>query len=348
MNFKKTIVLALTGVMMTSSIVTLAQLNETKGTNENEIEIISVKPQDSHDDLHHVLVVNDKGLNPQDHKVYYKGDTLMIPLRVVADSLGYKVQWDAETRVVELVKESHSVVVVPGKDHYCFGEMAPTKLGTSAEITDSKTYVPLNFLTDILKVKVYMDETGGVNIKSQNQTEKVTLLEMEGEIVNINQTEKGTSILIKDPLSNNEFDNRIVLHINENTPIVNPLTDKNLYIKDLKVGDSVRAFYGPALTKSLPPQGVGKKIELLDKVTVTKGVITAITSNDYGTKRISIGDHENGIVLHICDDTTIVTKDNKKLQFKDLKKGMEIETYHSMIMTYSLPPITSAMKIVVK
>jgi hypothetical protein len=344
MNFKKTIVLALTGVMMASSIFALAQENEAKLIDE----VINEKPQDSHDGLHHILVVNDNGLNPQDHKVYYKDETLMIPLRIVADSLGYKVQWNDETRVVELVKGPHFVVIVPGKDYYCFGKMAPTKLGTCAEITDNKTYVPLNFLTDILKVQVDMDETGSINIKSENQSERKILVEMEGEITKISKKNSGATILIKNPLTNNNIDIELILDVNEKTPIVNPLTNKNLSLKDLHVGDSIRSFYVPALTKKLPDEGRAKKIEFLDKVTVSKGVITEIISNTAGTNMVCIGDYENGIIFYVSDDTIIVTKDNKKLDFKDLKNGMEIETYHSLAMTFSLPPMTSAMKIVVK
>jgi hypothetical protein len=351
MKFNKVLVFTLAGAMLASGIVASAEYSPNKALQEPvPISSLNVneKPQDSYEGFHFVIVINGTALNPEENKVYMKDDdTIMIPLRAVTETLGYEIQWNNEARVVELLKGPNLIMVKPGEDYYSFGKMAPVKLGTASEILKGTTYVPLNFLTDILKVETVMDETGGINITSQQtETKESTLLQTLGKISEINKTEKGTSLWIEGENSDEGYDS-IVLHINEETPLIDPITDKTLSIKDLKQGDSVRAFYGPALTRSLPPQGQAERIELLKDVTVKAGVITDIMSYDK-TNQILIGDKVNGIVLTISDKTKIITEDNKELAFTDLKKGMDIEAYHSLMATMSLPPISSAEKIVVK
>lgn len=350
MRFRKVLGFTLVGAMFASSLVASAEYNPNKVV-QGPVTTMSVdvneKPQDSYDGFHFVLVVDGKGLNPQENKVYTKDDAIMVPLRIISEALGYKIQWNDEARTVELSKGPHWIMVKPGEDYYSFGKMAPVKLGTAAEISEDRTYVPLNFLTDILKVEAVMDETGVINITSEKTASKQdSLLEIQGEIVEINKTEKSTMLWIKGQKIDEGYDS-IVLHITEETPLINPITDENISIEDLKKGDTVRGFYGPKLTRSIPPQGQAEKIEVLKGVTVRTGTITDIISNDK-TNQILIGDRINGIVLTISDETKIVTEDNKELEFEALEKGMEIEAYHSLIMTMSLPPISSAQKIMVK
>lgn len=351
MRFKKVLGFTLAGAMMASSLVIAsAEYNPNKVV-QGPVTTMSIdvneKPQDSYNGFHFVLVVDGKGLNPQENKVYIKNDAIMIPLRIISEALGYKIQWNDEARTVELSNGPHWIIVKPGEDYYSFGKMAPVTLGTPAEISEDRTYVPLNFLTDILKVEAAMDETGVISITSEKPAAKQdALLETQGEIVEINKTEKGTMLGIKGQKIDEGYDS-IILHITDETPLVNPITDESITVEDLKQGDFVRAFYGPAVTRSIPPQGKAEKIEVLKGVTVRTGTITDIISSEK-TNQILIGDRVNGIILTITDETKIVTKDNKELEFTALKKGMEIEAYHSLIQTMSLPPISSAEKIIVK
>ncbi|SKC54224.1 copper amine oxidase N-terminal domain-containing protein [Maledivibacter halophilus] len=350
MKFNKILVFTIAGTILTSSLIASAEYNPNKVT-KGPITTMNVKVseelQDSYDNMKFVLVINGKGLDLKENNIYTKDNTIMIPLRIVSKALEYEIKWNNEEKTIDLTKGPHWITIKPGEDYYTFGKKAPIKLGTASEILKDRTYVPLSFLTDVLNIDVSIDETGVININSENSiSEKKELLEIQGEITEINKTEKSTMIWIKGKKTD-AGEKSVILHINDETPIVNPITDEELSIKDLKEGDTVRGFYGPAMTKSIPPQGKAEKIQILKDITVRTGKITSIMNNEKANQ-ILIGDKANGIVLNISKETKIVTQDNKELSFEDLEEGMEIEAFHSIIMTMSLPPISSAQKIVVK
>lgn len=134
------------------------------GIPEFKIEI----PQDSIGGFHFVLVVNNEGINLKESSVYQKEDgTIMVPLRIVCEKLGYEVKWIEDDRSIEIKKGAQYTSVKPGEDKYFFAKMAPMSLGAAPEIKDSTTYVPFKFVSDILKVDVSMDETGVITINNK-------------------------------------------------------------------------------------------------------------------------------------------------------------------------------------
>jgi hypothetical protein len=81
--------------------------------------------------------------------------------------------------------------------------------------------------------------------------------------------------------------------------------------------------------------------------TIKQGSITSIYKGEKNAE-IGLNGYGHGVRLGISDETEIVSADNKKLTFADLQLGMSIEVEHSMVMAMSMPPLTSAIKIVVK
>jgi hypothetical protein len=81
--------------------------------------------------------------------------------------------------------------------------------------------------------------------------------------------------------------------------------------------------------------------------TTKQGTITSITYSDKGGE-IGLNGMGHGVRLNISDETEIVSADNRKLTLADLQLGMSIEAEHSLVMAMSMPPLTSATKIIVK
>lgn len=78
---------------------------------------------------------------------YVKEDkTVMVPLRAVAEALGYEVTWLEESQTVMVGKAS----LVIGKDAYAFARMAPQSLGAAPELREGRTFVPMEFFGKIL------------------------------------------------------------------------------------------------------------------------------------------------------------------------------------------------------
>jgi len=73
---------------------------------------------------------------------------VMVPLRAVAEALGFTVTWDEETQSVML---NNSISLSIGKDYYTYARMAPIELGAAPELRDDRTFVPLIFFRDVAR-----------------------------------------------------------------------------------------------------------------------------------------------------------------------------------------------------
>ncbi|WP_353095095.1 stalk domain-containing protein [Tissierella praeacuta] len=109
------------------------------------------------------VIINEKEITLD--KTLYKNDKeiMMVPLRQISEALGYEIKWDGQKRAAELTKGAQWTALTVGEDNYNFAKMQ-VKLGASPEMKDFTTYVPLNFLDEILKVKVNITENGTINI----------------------------------------------------------------------------------------------------------------------------------------------------------------------------------------
>ena len=92
------------------------------------------------------------------------GEVTMIPLRLVGEALGYEVSWNQDTKTAELVKDVQWTAVTIGEDKYNYHKML-VELGTAPILIDSRTYVPLSFIEEILKANVEVIEDDNIIIK---------------------------------------------------------------------------------------------------------------------------------------------------------------------------------------
>ncbi|EPR10400.1 copper amine oxidase N-terminal domain-containing protein [Ruminiclostridium papyrosolvens] len=95
------------------------------------------------------IVVNSKAIEAPSAYTNKKG-TFMVPLRAIAENLGFNVNWEGKTKTVMLGKD---ISLTIGKDIYIFMKTTPLQLGTAPEIVDGKTFVPLSFFKDVLGMK---------------------------------------------------------------------------------------------------------------------------------------------------------------------------------------------------
>lgn len=87
------------------------------------------------------------------------GNTIMLPLRVIAESLGYTVVWNGETRTVELQDGMRTMSTVTiGSNNYGRLKMV-VQLDTAPEIVNGTTLVPVEFFTDVLNLKVDINDS---------------------------------------------------------------------------------------------------------------------------------------------------------------------------------------------
>ncbi len=72
-------------------------------------------------------------------------NTFMIPVRAVAEALGYTVGWEGETKTVSLAKDDVNATMVIGTNSY-----SDTELEAAPEIREDRTFVPSSFFEKVL------------------------------------------------------------------------------------------------------------------------------------------------------------------------------------------------------
>ncbi|MFD0681087.1 MULTISPECIES: DUF3298 domain-containing protein [unclassified Paenibacillus] len=112
------------------------------------------------------LTVGGTELSSVEASVYMSDNgTTLVPLRIIAERLGYTVKWNEEKQLVEINKGAQWTSLQAGKDSYIFNKMAPFPLGQAPVIKeDGLMYVPVDFFSMVLKAEVQSD-SGSVSIK---------------------------------------------------------------------------------------------------------------------------------------------------------------------------------------
>lgn len=114
-------------------------------------------------DVLHYLNLNSKRLN-LDYLMHKTEDNqLMVPLRQVTEALGFNIFWDQESKSVKIEKDGYSSSLTIGSNEYQYYDMILEL--TAPQLIDSKTYVPLDFIKDILVTDVEVTMDGVLEIR---------------------------------------------------------------------------------------------------------------------------------------------------------------------------------------
>ena len=89
----------------------------------------------------------------------------LLPIRKVAEALGFTVEWNGELQQVLLNSGMYSFVI--GENSYAKGRMMPVELECASILIDGTTYVPRSFFTEILEA-VESFENGVLTINTNN------------------------------------------------------------------------------------------------------------------------------------------------------------------------------------
>ena len=107
-----------------------------------------------------VIVANGKELAlGQGDSIITRGKTVLLPLRVIAENLGYNIVWQAEQKQIELKDGIDTVATFKiGSNSYQKGQEV-IGLAAAPELVNGKTLVPVEFFTNVLNMKVSVSNT---------------------------------------------------------------------------------------------------------------------------------------------------------------------------------------------
>lgn len=106
------------------------------------------------------ILVNHQHIDAPSAYVDEQG-VVMVPLRAIAEALGYEVSWNAEQMQASL---GITMSLKIGEDSYIFARMAPIELGTAPALVNGHTYVPLSFFSEVVKASEAQVTEDGINI----------------------------------------------------------------------------------------------------------------------------------------------------------------------------------------
>ncbi|NEW04806.1 copper amine oxidase N-terminal domain-containing protein [Paenibacillus sp. SYP-B3998] len=276
------------------------------------------------------------------------GTEPMLPLRTVAENLGFTLVWNQESLSVDLTKKNLFTTVKTGEDRYSINKMLTT-LGTAPELLDNKLYVPASFVSKVLHGTV---TTEGNSVAISLEEQQKTMIE-KGVITAIKNSGNYASVQIKGVGMDG-----IVLNVGKDT-VYQMADGTKLNLSDLHIGLTVEAEHSMAATLSLPPQTPTYKITVLDAkkqadLLGTSGTIEEVRSNTDGStslliKGTGLNDQSpSEVILQLTNGTSFINNAGETVEKSTLVKGVKVVGFYQPAMTKSLPPIGHAWKIVVE
>jgi hypothetical protein len=166
----------------------------------------------------------------------------MIPLRAVAEALGFQVTWIPATHSAEISAGPHWTSVTIGENSYFKNKMAPAPLSAAPVAIDGRILVPAEWFVTILDSGIKVEET------SLNYIDDMVAIH-SGYVVEIEVDETFSQrITISSIEGSDDYMNHTIIHTND----AFTLTQKHF-----DVGDMITVIAPPIMTMSIPGQTSG-------------------------------------------------------------------------------------------
>lgn len=200
-------------------------------------------------------------------------------------------------------------------------------------------------------VKVYFEETMTASIPPQTNAREVVFepakpvaerFSLSGVVM-----EKGEGFI----LAETETMGEVIFMVDDQTNIHHEMNRMRYTMADITPGMYITVYPSEAMTASIPPQTYATEIILHNSLQeenttiTTTGKVTSVTEEYFTIEK------EDGSAFRFnCDDqTNLHHAMNRRLyRLSDLEEGMEVEVIHADAATFSLPPQSYAIEVIIK
>lgn len=318
--------------LLATTFTSMAEYDPNKVVNDNEMSTKMIT-------VDYNMALNGNGFESPEP---FEGEDgmLMLPLRAMTEEMGFTVEWQGETSTIILTKGPVYITMNAHQDGYTFSRTAPMQLGTAPILKDGVTYVPANFVTDVLGGAYRTEENGTISIfdSELKDTALIQSVNAEEKQITVNDIVKG----------------EVVLNIGEETYI----TDEEgtvVPFEELVEGLTLKVTYSEMMTRSLPPMNTPQTIvvksgspamTLPSDEAVATADVAIIETIDAEEGTVTVNDLVRGaVVLVFGEDAAITGIDGAEIKLADLKAGMTVEIVYGDAMTMSLPPINNPVSV---
>lgn len=147
------------------------------------------------------VVIENHTLDLGGETVYELNKHMMVPLRTVAEKLGFKVKWDGECQGISLDNGEVNTIVYIGQDNYymasstAIGMSAPTALGVAPALKNGTTYVPADMFNILYCEDVVSVKDNVITIKTDNDNNEEGIVGMPNPFVEYKTVDEAQKVL---------------------------------------------------------------------------------------------------------------------------------------------------------
>ena len=147
------------------------------------------------------VVIENHTLDLCGETVYELNKHMMVPLRTVAEKLGFKVKWDGECQGISLDNGEVNTIVYIGQDNYymasstAIGMSAPTALGVAPALKNGTTYVPADMFNILYCEDVVSVKDNVITIKTDNDNNEEEIVGMPNPFVEYKTVDEAQKVL---------------------------------------------------------------------------------------------------------------------------------------------------------
>lgn len=322
-NIKRLSALALVGGLCMTQLPIHAQVLQDKVN-------VSVKKEVIRDEMK--VPAGTLVLEESDYVV--KGEERLIPLRKVMEFFGFEVGYNKEEQKATVNFVATELGVSLSGEYTVNGNAVEGEYN-NAIVQDGSLFVDSKVIADTFPVQTAYAGT-------ELYLRKVSIAKPYsgfGEVTEILEGSKDTLLVT----FNNNFDmQQYRLVVGKDTVITDGVKGTDKKAKDISVGDFIYSEYNAAMTRSIPPQTLANKIEIVKDQAITYGIVEKVDGDTIYIHDGTIGD----IHVKLMDDAVLVTEDGKTLSLEDFKPGDKIRTYHSQGILAVMPTTLPTVKVV--
>lgn len=107
------------------------------------------------------VYVNDKKVK-FDEKPFIENSRTLVPIRFIAETLGYQVEWNEKNQKVTIKNEKHNMILFIGQNRAIIDGKEKI-LDVAACTKNNRTFVPLRFVSENFDREVKWEETKNSN-----------------------------------------------------------------------------------------------------------------------------------------------------------------------------------------
>lgn len=147
------------------------------------------------------VVIENNTLDLGGETVYELNKHMMVPLRTVAEKLGFKVKWDGECQGISLDNGEVNTIVYIGQDNYymasstAIGMSAPTALGVAPALKNGTTYVPADMFNILYCEDVVSVKDNVITIKTDDDNNEEEIVGMPNPFVEYKTVDEAQKVL---------------------------------------------------------------------------------------------------------------------------------------------------------